>query len=32
MFSSDEEDEDLKQTETDFPLPPILDDEETTLD
>jgi hypothetical protein len=31
MFSSDEEDEDQQQTETDFPLPPIPDDEKFTL-
>jgi hypothetical protein len=32
MFSSDEEEDDLQETETDFPLPPIPDDEEATLD
>ena len=32
MFSSDEEDDDMQETETDFPLPPIQNDEEATLD
>jgi hypothetical protein len=32
MFSSDEEDDVMQQTETDLPLPPIPDDEEATLD
>jgi hypothetical protein len=32
MFSFDEEDDVMQQTETDFPLPPIPDDEEATLD
>jgi hypothetical protein len=32
MFSSDEEDDVIEQIETDFPLPPIPDDEEATMD
>jgi hypothetical protein len=32
MFSSDEKDDVIEQTETVLPLPPIPDDEEATMD